>query len=118
MEYKMIVRQTMFDFTIRKNGTLKLRSVKFLRDGIMKKKDNQLLVSEGGRVDFFVNGKTPVAHLTKKQFRFVTAAARFFGHLPDQKNLPIWLWADSLEVPHEFYLSHPGFGKRAYQAVC
>jgi len=114
MEYKMIVRQTMFDFSVRKNGGLKLRSVKFLRESIMKKKENRLVVRDNGRVDFFVSGETPLFHLTKEQFCFVTAASRFFGYLPDQKNLPIYLWTDSLEIPHEFYTSGSKFGKEEH----
>ena len=92
MKYKMIVRQTMFAFSFRKNGKLKLCSVRFLRESIMKKKGNRLFVSSDGRMECFISGKTPVARLTGEQFRFVTKAAGFFGYLPDQKNLPIWLW--------------------------
>ena len=103
MKYKMIVRQTMFSFSFRKNGTLKLRSVRFLRESIMKKKGNRLFVGSDGRLECFVSGDTPVARLTGEQFRFVTKAAGFFGYLPGRKNLPIWLWdgdrVSSTEVP-------------------
>ncbi len=95
MEYKMIIRQTMFDFSLRKNGKLKLCSVRFLRENIMKKKGDQLFVSNDGRMDCFISGNTPLAQLTREQFRFVIKAVKFFGYLHDQKNLPIWLWADN-----------------------
>lgn len=98
MEYKMIIRQTMFGFLMTEKGDLQLCSVKFLRDGLMKKKNDLLLVTEKGTVQFFVGGTTPLAKLTHEQFRFVTAATRFFGHLPEQKELPVWLWADSLKM--------------------
>lgn len=98
MEYKMIVRQTMFAFKQTEKGKLKLHSVKFLRDSLMKKKNDLLLVTEDSAVQFFVGGKTPLAQLTREQFWFVTAATKFFGNLPDQKQLPVWLWADSLEM--------------------
>ena len=101
MEYRMIVRQTMFDFKETKKGKLKLHTVKFLRDSIMKRKNNLLMVTEQNRVQFFVGGATPLAELSREQIRFVTAATKFFGHLPDQKQLPVWLWADSLEMPAE-----------------
>ena len=94
----MIVRQTMFDFKTTSNGDLKLLSVKFLRDSLMKKKNNLLMVTENDEVQFFVGGTTPVAKLTREQFRFVIAATKFFGYLPDQKQLPVWLWADSLDM--------------------
>ncbi len=92
MEYKMIIRQTLFGFSQRKNGKLKLRSVRFLRTSVMQKKGEHLLVSNGGRLECFISGKTPIARLSREQFRFVIKAARFFGCLPDQKNLPVWLW--------------------------
>ena len=98
MEYRMIVRQTMFDFKKNEKGALTLNSVKFLRDSFMKRKNNLLLVMEQNKVQFFVGGATPVSELSKEQFRFVTAATKFFGHLPDKKQLPVWLWADSLEM--------------------
>ncbi len=98
MEYKMIVRQTMFAFKQTGKGGLKLKSVKFLRDSIMKKKNDLLLVTENDEVQFFIGGSTPVADLSREQFCFVAAATKFFGHLPDQKQLPVWLWADSLDM--------------------
>lgn len=110
MEYKMIVRQTMFDFSLRKNGMLKLCSVRFLRENIMKKKGERLFVSSDGRLDYFISGNTPLVQLTREQFRFVIKAARFFGYLPDQKNLPIWLWADHAE--HFCVVDNPLAGLR------
>jgi len=98
MEYKMIVRQTLFAFNQSEQGELKLTSVKFLRESIMKRKNSLLLVTEDDEVQFFIGGSTPLAKLTREQFKFVTAATRFFGHLPNQKQLPVWLWADSLEM--------------------
>ncbi len=98
MQYRMIVSRAMFDFTVSGRGRLKLRSVRFLDDAVVREKDNLLLVSERGRVQFFLRGSTPVARLSSEQFRFVAAAARFFGHLPDQERMPVWLWTDSLQV--------------------
>ncbi len=106
MEYRMIVRQTMFDFKKTKKGKLKLHTVRFLRDSIMKHKNNLLVVTEQNRAQFFVGGATLLAELSKEQFSFVTAATKFFGHLPDQKQLPVWLWADSLEMPAERCNAH------------
>jgi len=101
MEYKMIVRRTMFAFTQTKKGGLKLASVKFLSDSIMKKKNNLLLVNENDEVQFFIGGSTPVAELSREQFCFVAAATKFFGYLPDQKQLPVWLWAATLDMSNE-----------------
>jgi len=95
MEYKMIVRRTLFHFTVRKNGKLKLRGVRFLRDSVMRKEEDRLVVDTEGRREIFISGRTLLARLSREQFVFVTRAARFFGYLPGQKNLPIYLWADS-----------------------
>lgn len=102
MKYKMIVRQTMFTFTILETGKLKLCGVNFLPESVLEKKNNQLLVKENGTVSIFVSGKTPLSHLNRKQFKFVALAARFFGHLNDRKNLPVWLWTGTLELPGNF----------------
>ncbi len=99
MQYRMIIRRTLFDFIRTTQGRLQLRSVKFLRQGFMEEKNNLLVVRDEDQVQFFVSGAIPVARLSREQVAFVAAAARFFGHLPDQDNLPVWLWADSLEVP-------------------
>ncbi len=117
MQYKMIVRQTMFGFSLRKNGKLKLCSVRFLRDSIMKKKGNRLAVSSDGRLEYFISGKTPVARLTGEQFCFAVLAARFFGCLPDQKNLPIWLWTGSAEPGKGFDNSALDF-RQGREEVC
>ena len=93
MQYKMVVRRTMFDFELTNEGTVKLRSVRFLHDAAMKRQNDLLLVTENDTVQFFVDRATPVAHLSRQQFRFVSAAAKYFGHLTDQKQLPVWLWA-------------------------
>jgi len=107
MEYKMIVRQTLFSFNQSDQGELKLKSVKFLQESLMKKKNSLLLVTEDDEVQFFIGGSTPVAKLTREQFKFVTAATKFFGHLPDQKQLPVWLWADSLDMSDGKFSSSP-----------
>jgi len=107
MEYKMIVRQTLFAFNQSQQGKLKLKSVKFLQENIMKKKNSLLLVTENNEVQFFIGGSTPVAKLTREQFKFVTAATKFFGHLPNHKQLPVWLWADSLEMSGGNFSSAP-----------
>ncbi len=98
MQYRMIVSRAMFDFTVSGGGRLKLRSVRFLDDSVVREKNDVLLVSEQGQVQFFLKGSTPVARLSGEQFRFVAEAARFFGHLPDQKRMPVWLWADALQM--------------------
>ncbi len=99
MEYKMIVRRTLFDFDLTPKGRVKLRSVRFLNDSVMKKQNDLLLLKENESVQFFLDQKTPVSHLSQKQFRFVSAAAKYFGHFTDQEQLPVWLWAGSLDVP-------------------
>ncbi len=118
MQYKMIVRQTMFGFSLRKNGKLKLCSVRFLRGSIMKKKGDRLLVSSDGRLEYFISGKTPVARLTGEQFCFAIQAARFFGCLPDQKNLPIWLWTESADLGKGFGISAPCLRQGREEACC
>jgi hypothetical protein len=95
MQYKMIVRRTLFDFRLKKNGELKLRGVRFLRDSVMDEQQDRLIVETDGRREMFVSGRTLLARLSREQFLFVSRAARFFGYLPDQKNLPIYLWADT-----------------------
>jgi hypothetical protein len=95
MKYRMIVRRTLFDFTMRKNGALKLRGVRFLRDSVMEEKRDCLFVETNGRREMFVSGRTLLRRLSREQFVFVIKAARFFGYLPEQKNLPIYLWADT-----------------------
>lgn len=119
MEYKIIVRQTMFDFKEIEKGRVQLQSVKFMREGNMKKKNNLLLITEKNKVQFFINGSTPIAKLSREQFRFVTAVARFFGYLPDQKQLPVWLWADSLELQSDsVFLETVGAHPRLEPALC
>ena len=98
MRYRMIVSRAMFDFAVSNRGRLKLRSVRFLENSVIQEKNDVLLVSEGGQVQFFLKGSTPVARLSNEQFRFVAAAARFFGHLPDHGRMPVWLWSDSLQM--------------------
>ncbi|HFQ91000.1 MAG TPA: hypothetical protein ENK27_13080 [Desulfobulbus sp.] len=98
MQYRMIVSRAMFDFTLSGRGRLKLRSVRFLDDSVVREKNDVLLLSENGGVQFFLKGSTPMSRLSGEQFRFVAAAARFFGHLPDQERMPVWLWADSLQM--------------------
>ena len=99
MQYKMVVRRTLFDFDLTKQGKLKLRSVHFLSDSKMKKQNNLLLVTENNAVQFFLDRSTPVSRLSGKQFAFINAAARYFGHMPDREQMPVWLWAGSLDVP-------------------
>jgi hypothetical protein len=99
MQYKMVVRRTLFDFDMTKQGKLKLQSVHFLNDTAMRRQNDLLLVTEGESVQFFLDGATPVSHLSPEQFRFISAASRYFGHVPAQGELPFWLWAGSLELP-------------------
>jgi len=99
MEYKMIVRRTLFDFYLTKRGRVKLRSVRFLNDTAMKQQNDLLLLTENDAVQFFLDQATPVSHLSREQFRFVSAAAKYFGHFTDQEQLPVWLWAGSLDLP-------------------
>ncbi len=98
MQYRMIVSRAMFDFDISEQGKLHLQSVRFLSDSMVREKNDVLLVSEQGQVQFFLKGSTPMASLTGEQFRFVAAASRFFGHLPGHDKMPVWLWSDSLEM--------------------
>jgi hypothetical protein len=99
MQYKMVVRRTMFDFDLTAQGSVKLCSVRFLHDTVMKKQNDLLLVTEDNAVQFFLDRATPVAHLSREQFRFVSAASKYFGHITDEEQLPVWLWAGSLELP-------------------
>ena len=101
MLYKMVVRQTMFDFSLTRKGNITLRLVRFLNDSTMKKQNNLLLVTENDTVQFFLDRTTRLSHLTREQFVFVSAAARFFGHMRDQDQLPVWLWAGSLKLPQD-----------------
>ncbi len=101
MQYKMVVRRTLFDFIMTKKGTLILQSVHFLDDGIMKQHNNLLVVTEDDTVQFFFDGAIPVSSLSREQFKFISSAARYFGHIPDQNQLPMWLWAGSLDIPDD-----------------
>jgi len=101
MEYKMVVRRTLFDFDLSKQGKVKLRSVHFLNDSSMKEHNDLLLVTENDAVQFFLDRSTPVSRLSGKQFAFITAASRYFGHMPNQKQMPVWLWAGSLDLPKD-----------------
>ena len=101
MQYKMVVRRTMFDFDLKEKGNIKLRSVHFLNHANMKQQNDLLLVTENDTVQFFLDRATPVANLSREQFEFVSAASRYFGHMPDQEQLPVWLWAGSLELPED-----------------
>ena len=103
MQYKMIVSRAMFDFDLSEKGKLNLQSVRFLTDSMMREKNDVLLVTENDNVQFFLNGATPVARLTREQFQFVAAASRFFGYLPDTDKMPVWLWSDSLQMPISGY---------------
>ena len=99
MQYKMVVRRTIFDFDLTEKGNVKLRSVRFLNDSVMKKQNDLLLVTENDTVQFFLDRATPLSRLTREQFKFISAAARYFGHMRDQEQLPVWLWAGSLNLP-------------------
>jgi hypothetical protein len=101
MQYKMVVRRTMFDFDLMEKGSVRLRSVHFLNHATMKQQNDLLLVTENDTIQFFLDGATPVAHLSPEQFKFVSAASRYFGHMPDQEQLPVWLWAGSLDLPED-----------------
>ena len=98
MQYKMVVRQTMFDFDLTKNGNLKLLSVHFLHGSIMKKQNDLLLVTLNETIQFFLDRATPLSGLTSEQFKFINAAARYFGYMRNQEQLPVWLWAGSLNL--------------------
>ncbi len=106
MEYKMIVRRTMFDFKLTEKGNLKLKSVGFLGNRAMRQQNDLLLVTDKGAVQFFFDRSTPVSHLTSEQFNFISAASRYFGYMPDQEQMPVWLWAGSLDLPLETHRQH------------
>ncbi len=99
MEYKMIVRRTLFDFELTDNNRLKLQSVRFLDNSAMQHHNDLLLVTEDETVRFFLDGATPVSRLSPEQFRFISAASRYFGPMPGKDELPFWLWAGSLQKP-------------------
>ncbi len=111
MQYRMIVSRAMFDFTVAGRNRLKLRSVRFLDRSTVRERNGLLLVNEQGRIHFFLRGSTPVARLSGEQFRFVAAAARFFGHLPDQERMPVWLWTDSLRLEPDTAEENRGAGR-------
>ena len=98
MKYRMIVRQTMFDFSFTGQGRLRLRGVRFLPEETMEKRGDLLMVRQQGAVQFFLSGDTPLAELTREQFRFVAAVTRFFGLLPNRRHLPVWLWAERTDM--------------------
>jgi hypothetical protein len=89
----------MFDFELTKKGNLKLESVKFLGNNAIRQKNDLLLVTDRGSVQFFLDRSTPVSHLSGEQFNFISAAARYFGYMPNQEEMPVWLWAGSLDLP-------------------
>ncbi|RUM37839.1 MAG: hypothetical protein DSY70_09105 [Desulfobulbus sp.] len=99
MEYKMIVRRTLFTFDLIRKGQIKLRSVRFLSDAAMKQHNDLLLLTENDSVQFFFDQGTPVSHLSREQFSFVSSAAKYFGFINDKEQLPVWLWAGSLDIP-------------------
>ncbi|MCK5516914.1 MAG: hypothetical protein KAI39_08575 [Desulfobulbaceae bacterium] len=101
MEYKMVVRKTMFNFDLTGKGNVKLRSVRFLGNAIMKKKNDLLLVTENNSVQFFLDQATPISRLSSQQFKFITAASKYFGYMPDHEQMPVWLWAGSLNLPED-----------------
>ena len=101
MEYKMVVRKTMFNFDLTKKGNVKLRSVRFLGNAIMRKKNDLLLVTENNSVQFFLDQATPISRLSSRQFKFITAASKYFGVMPDHEQMPVWLWAGSLDLPED-----------------
>ena len=117
MEYKMVVRRTLFDFDLSKQGKIKLRSVHFLNDSSMKEHNDLLLVTENDAVQFFLDRSTPVSRLSGKQFAFISAASRYFGHMPNQKQMPVWLWAGSLDLPKDHGRTHwKGYSRKLASA--
>ena len=101
MQYKMVVRRTLFDFELTQKGKIILHSVHFLNDSSMKKHNDLLLVTEDNVVQFFLDRSTPVSRLSEKQFAFISAASKYFGHMPHQEQMPVWLWAGSLDLPKD-----------------
>lgn len=119
MQYKMVVRRTLFDFDLTAQGRVKLRSVRFLNDAAMKQRNDLLLVTENKKVQFFLDRATPMAHLSREQFKFVSAAAQYFGYISDQEQLPVWLWAGSLDLPENHMQPvPPAFAEAAEAAHC
>jgi hypothetical protein len=88
----------MFDFDLTAKGNVRLRSVHFLNDAAMKQHNDLLLVTENDTVQFFLDRATPISHLSREQFKFVSAASRYFGYISDQEQLPVWLWAGRLDL--------------------
>jgi hypothetical protein len=119
MQYKMVVRRTLFDFDLTPRGRVKLRSVRFLNDAAMKQQNDLLLVTGDAKVQFFLDRATPMAHLSQEQFNFVSAAAKYFGYISDQEQLPVWLWAGSLDLPENHMQPEQAvFAKAAEVAHC
>jgi hypothetical protein len=107
----------MFDFDLTAEGSVNLRSVHFLHDAVMKRQNDLLLVTENDAVEFFLDRATPLSRLSREQFRFISAAARYFGHMPDQEQLPVWLWGGSLDLPENHAQAIPGEQTRQPEAV-
>ena len=118
MQYKMVVRRTMFDFDLTPKGTVKLRSVRFLHDAAMKQHNDLLLVTENNTVQFFLDRATPVSHLSREQFKFVSAASRYFGYISDQEQLPVWLWAGGLDLSESCCQSVPAKPLKNSEPAC
>ncbi len=99
MKFKVIISRAMFVFNGIVNGKAQLEAVRFISDDTVYIKNDVLVVNEKGKMDFFLNGSTPLAKVSKQQCTRLAAAARFFGHLPGMNgNIPVWFSVGSLEM--------------------
>lgn len=98
MQWKIIVSRALFTFAFEAQNVLRLESVRFLDDTVLEQKNDVLLVRNIESIDFFLNGSVPLAALSGEQFRFLAAAARFFGHISGKDKIPLWLWSGALQV--------------------
>ncbi len=98
MEYKVIVRRTLFVFKRKDKGGLNLSWIRFLQDNEMITKGQSLILTDSSaRSLHFVSGSVPVKYLSGEQFCFIAEAAKYFGRLSedDGAKYPIWLGVDS-----------------------
>ncbi len=98
MEFKMIISRALFTFKGIENGKATLQSVRFLTDEMMEEQNSVLMIKGKNGVDFFLNGNSLLSKISTEQFKYLTAASRFFGHLPGSSGkISMWICTASLQ---------------------
>ncbi|WP_456387361.1 hypothetical protein [Desulfolithobacter sp.] len=96
MEYRIIAGRTLFSFTMT-DDSLDLNEVCFLGEDAVLNGDGPLVIKrENGHLEWFVSGKTRVAHLSTDQFRFLARVARFFRSLAGMGRMAEEIWLQSM----------------------